>query len=176
MLMTTSVNVPPYVYWFTDALPVVNIGGTQRRSTLDPSVSLDSLARIWTTGSVNVDVCYTIQALDLAMTRVRVPFVDEITEDWGDVVSDSGIFMVDERDHLPTSVTCPGWLYAKSTGTQVSQTGRSRAYSVSHVGEHFLSPILDDLIQDNTILSFDFPDNMPHGCALPDKLLLASCL
>ena len=98
MLMTTSVNVPPYLYWFTDALPVVNIGGTQRRSTLDSSVSLDSLARIWTTGSVNVDVCYTIQALDLAMTSVRVPFVDEITEDWGDVVSDSGIFMVDEGD------------------------------------------------------------------------------
>ena len=176
MLMTTSVNVPPYLYWFTDALPVVDIGGTQRRSTLDCSVSLDSLARIWTTGSVNVDVCYTIQALDLAMTRVRVPFVDENTEDWGDVVSDSGIFMVDEGDHLPTSITCPGWLYARSTDVQLSRTGRVRAYSVSRVGERLVPPDLGVLAANDTILAFDFPDNMPHGCILPDELLLASCL
>ena len=177
MLMTTSVNVPPYLYWFTEGLPVVNIGGTQRGSTLGRSVSLDSLACIWPTGSVNVDVCYIIQALDLAMTCVYVPsVVDENTEDWGDVVSDSGIFMVDERDRLPTSVTCPGWLYARSTDVQLSRTGRVRAYSVSRIGERLVPSDLGVLAANDTILAFDFPDNMPHDCILPDELLLASCL
>ena len=177
MLITTSVNLPPYLYWSTDALPVINIGGMQRGSTLGSSVSLGSVARIWTTGSINVDVCYSIQALDLAMTCVCVPSaVDENTEDWGDVVADSGIFLVDEGDCLLlASVTCPGWLHAMSTDVQASRSARARAYSTSDVGKGLLSSRRDDA-RNNTILAFDFPDNMPHGCVLPDELLLASCL
>ena len=174
LLETTSVDVPLYLYWSGDVFPAVNIGGTQRRSTLGSSVSLDSLAR---TSSVNMDICYSIRALDLAMTCVRVPLVvDKNTEDWGDVVADSGIFLVDDGDCLLlASVTYPGWLHAMSTDVQASRSARARAYSTSHVGKGLPSSGRDDA-RNNTILAFDFPDNMPHGCVLPDELLLASCL
>ena len=56
-----------------------------------------------------------------------------------------------------------------------ARSARARAYSTSHVGKGLVSSGQDDA-GNNTILAFDFPDNMPHGCVLPDELLLASCL